>query len=161
MNPAPLDDRMADGLVDAMLHHGVTPADLRGITPEELEAVYSLTLDELAAGQVDEAFEHASLLVSNDPWDRRHHLVMALCLQQFGLYEAAARSYVHALAFDATDALATYRVGECLLAMGEPAQAREAFEDAVKLSWLDTAYEVVREAAQGQLDALNGPGGAA
>ncbi len=159
MNPASLDVRTADGLVDAMLHHGVTPADLRGITPDELEAVYSVTLEALAAGQVDEAFEHAALLVSNDPWDRRYHLVLGLCLQHFDLHETAARSYAHALALDATDALATYRIGECLLAMGELALAREALEDAVKLSWLDPAHDVVREAAQQQLDGLRGSGG--
>lgn len=159
MSQALPDMSTPEGLVEAMVHHGVTPAQIRGITPDELEAVYSVACEELEAGQLDEAFAHASLLVSNDPWDRRHHLVLALCLQQQGLHEAAARFYAQALALDATDALAAYRIGECLLAMDEPADAREAFEAAVKLSWLDQAHLPVREAALQRLDDLNGAKG--
>lgn len=156
MSQTLLDVSTTEGLVDAMLHHGVTPAAVRGITPDELEAVYSLAREELEAGQLDEAFEHASLLVSNDPWDRRYHLALALCLQQYGQHDSAARFYAQALAFDATDALATYRIGECLLAMGESVDAREAFEAAITLSWLDVSHEAVRLAAQQRLDDLNG-----
>lgn len=157
MSQALPDVSTPEGLVEAMVHHGVTPAQLRGITPDELEAVYSVTLEQLEAGQLDEALEHASLLVSNDPWDRRYHLALALCLQQYGQYDCAARFYAQALAFDATDALATYRIGECLLAMGDLSDAREAFEAAVKLSWLDGVHASVRQAAQQRLDDLNGP----
>lgn len=159
MSQTLLDVSTPEGLVDAMVHHGVTLAHVRGITPDELEAVYSVSLEELEAGQLDEAFEHASLLVTHDPWDRRYHLALALCLQQQGLHDAAARFYAQALALDATDALAAYRIGECLLAMQEFADAREAFESAVKLSWLDARHLAVREAAQQRLDDLNGAGG--
>ncbi len=158
MNPASLDVRTAEGLADAMVHHGVTLAHMRGMSPDELEAVYSVTLEELEAGELDEAFEHASLLVTHDPWDRRYHLALAHCLQQQGLHDAAARFYAQALALDATDPLATYRIGECLLAMNERVDAREAFVAAVQLSWLDVAHAAVREAAQRRLDDLGSEG---
>ncbi len=158
MNPASLDVRTAEGLADAMVHHGVTLAHMRGMSPDELEAVYSVTLEELEAGELDEAFEHASLLVTHDPWDRRYHLALAHCLQQQGLHDAAARFYAQALALDATDPLATYRIGECLLAMNERVDARDAFVAAVQLSWLDVAHAAVREAAQRRLDDLGSEG---
>ena len=156
MNPAPLDVSTMEGIVDALLNHGVTPADLRGITGDELEAVYRLAYAALDAGEVREAFEHASFLVCNDPWDRRFHVIAGVCLQQLGQLEAAYRSYTQALAFDATDATCTYRVGECLLAMGEAAGARSAFEAAVKLSWADLDQAPVRDAALQQLDQSSG-----
>jgi len=159
MNPAPFDVSTTDALVRAMVHQGLTLAQVRDISPDELEAVYAVLLEALEAGQLEEAFSHASLLVTHDPWDRRYHLVLAHCLQQQGLHEAAARFYAQALALDATDPVAAYRIGECLLAMDERVDAREAFEAAVQLSWLDVAHAHVREAAQRRLDDLTRAGG--
>ncbi len=156
MNPAPLDVSTPQGIVDALVSHGVTPADLRGITGEELEAVYRLAYACLKAGHVRQAFEHASFLVCNDPWDRRFHMIAGVCLQQLGQFDAAYRSYTQALAFDATDAICTYRVGECLLAMGDAADARSAFQAAVKLSWANPDQAPVRDAALQQLDQSSG-----
>lgn len=156
MNPAPIDVSTEQGIVDALISHGVTPADLRGITEEELEAVYRLAYGALDSGNVRQAFEHAAFLVCNDPWDPRFHVIAGVCLQQLGQFEAAYRSYTQALAFDATDAVSTYRVGECLLALGEAADAHSAFEAAVKLSWADPAHTSVREAALQQLDQSSG-----
>ncbi len=156
MDPAPLDVSTPQGIVDALVSHGVTPADLRGITGEELEAVYRLAYACLEVGHVRQAFEHASFLVCNEPWDRRFHVIAGACLQQLGQFEAAYRSYTQALAFDASDAAITFRVGECLLAMGEAADAHSAFEAAVTLSWADPAYTAVREAALHQLDQSSG-----
>lgn len=156
MNPASLDVSTTDGILDALISHGVTPADLRGITGEELEAVYRLAYDALEGGNVRQAFEQAAFLVGNDPWDRRFHVIAGVCLQQLGQFDAAYRSYTQALAFDATDAICTYRVGECLLAMGEASDAHSAFEAVVKLSWADPAYASVRDAALHQLDQSSG-----
>lgn len=156
MNPASLDVSTMEGILDALISHGVTPADLRGISGEELEAVYRQAYGALEAGHLGQAFEQAAFLVCNDPWDRRFHLMAGVCLQQLGQFEAAYRSYTQALAFDATDAICTYRVGECLLAMDEESAAHSAFEAAVKLSWADLAYVPVREAAQQQLDRASG-----
>lgn len=156
MNPAPLDVGTSEGIVDALIRHGVTPADLRGITEEELEAVYRLAYGALEAGNVRQAFEQASFLVCNDPWDRRFHMMAGVCLQQLAQFDAAYRSYAQALAFDATDAICTYRIGECLLALGETRDAHAAFEAAVKLSWADPAGILVREAALHQLDQSSG-----
>ncbi len=159
MNPAPFDVSTTDALVRAMVHQGLTLAQVRDISPDELEAVYAVLLEALEAGQLDEAFSHATLLVTHDPWDRRYHLALAHCLQQQGLHEAAARFYAQALALEATDPLATYRIGECLLAMDERADAREAFGAAIQLSWIQGEHAAVREAAQRRLDGLDGLGG--
>ena len=103
MNPAPFDVSTTDALVRAMVHQGLTLAQVRDISPDELEAVYAVLLEALEAGQLDEAFSHATLLVTHDPWDRRYHLALAHCLQQQGLHEAAARFYAQVAAKDGGD----------------------------------------------------------
>ncbi len=45
-------------------------------------------------------------------------------------FEAAIRSYSHAAAIDDTYAALQFRLGRCLLALGKPVEAREAFERA-------------------------------
>lgn len=156
MNPAPLDVSTAEGLVDALISQGKTLADLRGISPEELEVVHAAAYDALEAGNVRQAFEQAAFLVCQDPWDRRFHLIAAVCLQQLGQFDAAYRSYAQALLFEATDAVCLFRLAECLEAMGEQEDARQAYLDVVKLSWGGQDYADVREAAQARLDEWGG-----
>ena len=144
--------------LDAGLHNGRRPAQQAGITPEELEAVYALGYADLQAGRLEEALERMAFLVQQDPWERRFHIAFAYCLQRAGQWESAGRFYAQALLMDATDAGCAVRAGECLEAMGALDEAREAYEAAVKLSWLDTAHAPAREDAQAGLDRLSDVG---
>lgn len=147
-----------DGFREAILHHGVTLAQIQGISEEELESIYSLAGREMEQGRYEEALDRMVFLVQHNPWERRYLFSFALCLQHVGDFEAAARFYGEALLFDATDATCAYRIGECLGATGELADAREAFETAVQLSWLDAQGSEVREQAERRLDELTGLG---
>jgi type III secretion system low calcium response chaperone LcrH/SycD len=158
MEPDRIDVSTPEGQPDAVLHHGLTPARLAGITPQELEAVYALGYDDLQAGRLGEACERMAFLVQQDPWERRYHLAFAYCLQQAGQWESAGRFYAQALLMDATDAACAVRTGECLEAMGALDEAREAYEAAVKLSWLESTHAPAREDAQAGLDRLSGAG---
>lgn len=144
-----------EGLLDAVVNHGVSPAMLYGITPEHLEAIYSLCYEDLTAGRFEEGLDRASFLVRNEPWDRRFHLAFAFALQSLGQYESAGQFYAQAFEMDATDAVCALRIGECLGALNELDEAREAFEAAVKLSWLGADLVEVREKAQAYLDLLS------
>ena len=158
MEPDLIDVSTPEGQLDAVLHHGLTPAQLAGITPEELEAVYALGYADLQAGRLDEALERMAFLVQQDPWERRYHIGFAYCLQQAGQWESAGRFYAQALLMDATDAGCAVRAAECLEAMGALEEAREAYEAAVKLSWLDTTHAPARAVAQAGLDRLSAAG---
>ncbi len=146
------------GVVDALLFHGVKPAVLNGVTDEQLSAAYGRAYAAISDKRYEEALEDAVFLVTNDPWSRHHHLALACCLQHLGQHESAGRFYAQAFLMDATDAMCVYRLGECLGALGDLPEAREAFESAVKLSWLDPEQAVVREQAQARLDQLVGMG---
>ena len=158
MEPDLIDVSTPEGQLYAVLHHGLTPAQLAGITPEELEAVYALGYADLQAGRLEEALERMAFLVQQDPWERRYHIAFAYCLQQAGQWESAGRFYAQALLMDATDAGCAVRAAECLEAMGALDEAREAYEAAVKLSWLDTIHAPARAEAQAGLDRLSAAG---
>ncbi len=143
---------------DAFLFHGVTPAQMAGITDEQMQAIEFLASDDHAAGRYAEALERWSFLVQHDPWERRYQVGLAHTLQQLGQWESAGRFFAQALLTDATDALCAYRAGECLGAMGDLEAAREAFETAIQLSWLSPAHAEVREAARARLDQVAAEG---
>ncbi|MBL0422962.1 hypothetical protein JI739_21680 [Ramlibacter sp. AW1] len=158
MNAQQLDISTPEGRLDAFLYHGVTPAQVAGITGEQLEAIELLAGGDHAAGRYDEAMERWAFLVQHDPWERRYQVGLAHTLQQLGQWEAAGRFFAQALVSDATDALCAYRAGECLGAMGDLDAARDAFETAIKLSWLSPAHAEVRDAAQARLDQVTAEG---
>jgi type III secretion system low calcium response chaperone LcrH/SycD len=153
-----LDISTPEGMADAMLHHGITLADTHGISADDLEAVYSKAYEDIEAGRFDEALEGMAFLTQHDPWESRYQFSFALCLHNLGDYQSAGHHYAQALLMDATNAVCSFRMGECLGALGQLAEAREAFESTVALSYLKTEYADVRDLAQQRLDALTGLG---
>jgi len=158
MDPVRLDVSTPEGRLDAVLHHGATPATLAGIDRQELEAVYALGHADLEAGRIEAACERMAFLAQHDPWERRYLFAFAHCLQQLGEWESAGRFYAQALLMDATDAECALRAAQCLEAMGSLDEAREAYDAAIRLSWLDEGYAPSREAAQAGLDRVAAAG---
>lgn len=154
MSTRQLDVSTARGFVEAVAGHGVTLAHLHGIADDELEAVYALSCSDLREGRTAQAAEQLAQLVEFAPGDKRFLVAYATALHRMCQYELAAKFFGYAMLMEATDALCALRIGECLAAQSQWLEARDAFEAAVKLSWLDPKYEAVRAAAQVRLDQL-------
>ncbi|MBB6558549.1 type III secretion system low calcium response chaperone LcrH/SycD [Acidovorax soli] len=160
MSPSPdattVDLSTPDGIADAFINHGVTLASVKGITDDDLEAVYAEAYGHLAEGRAQEAVEDLMLLVTHDPWEPRFQFAYALAQQLLGQHEAAAQHYAQALLMDATNAGCILRLGECMEAMGNLQEAEEAYRSCIQLSYLDPEYHLVRAHAQARLSSLNG-----
>lgn len=154
MSTRQLDVTTGRGFVEALTGHGVTRADLHGITKDELEAVHALACEDLREGRTAQAVERLAQLVQFAPDDRRYLVAYATGLHRMRHHELAAKFFGYAMLMEATDALCALRIGECLAAQSQWAESRDALEAAVKLSWLDPKYEAVRAAAQVRLDQL-------
>jgi type III secretion system low calcium response chaperone LcrH/SycD len=150
-----LDIGTPEGLMDAYLNHGATRASVQGITAEELEAVYAQALEALDEASLDDALQDLVFLVIHQPMDNRFQYSLGFCLQCLGDHTAAAGHYTYAMTLDATDALCALRMGECLLAMDDTVAARDGFEAAIQLSYLNSDDDDVRAQAQALLDTLN------
>jgi type III secretion system low calcium response chaperone LcrH/SycD len=141
-------------LAQALFKYGATPADLEGVTQDELEATYHVTYELMMSQQYDQAVEYAELLVRLDPGEHRFLFAFALCLQHLDEFESAANFYAQALVLRADDAVCAFRIGECMVALEDLDNARTAFEMCVQLSWLSPDYAEVRELSQQRLDTL-------
>lgn len=126
----------------------VGPEGLDLLDETQLAGCYERVRQQLDDKAYAEALDDAFRLVHSEPWERAYHLTLASCLQHLDQFESAARFYGLALLLDATDAHCAYRIGECLDALDHHDDAREAFESAIKLSWLDAAYAEVRRQAE-------------
>jgi tetratricopeptide (TPR) repeat protein len=147
---------------------GLTEADLQGLLKDlgtDVRTTPALPTAELArlrervqasleAQCFEAAVEDAQVLVDNDPLNRHDLLALAQGLHHLGQYAGASRFYLIALVLDATDAQCIYRIGECLGALGYLSEARDAFESAIQLSWIDPGYAAVRDHARQRLDEL-------
>lgn len=149
-----LDLSTVHGLTEALFEHAITPASMKGISDDELEALYAIAHEQLIQGRAKEALDDLVLLVTHNPWDTRFQIAFALALQTLGEYETAARHYGQAFLMDATDAGCALRMGECLMSMDQTTEAAEAFRASIALSFLNPQFDVVREHAERHLDHL-------
>ncbi|KQO19573.1 tetratricopeptide repeat protein [Acidovorax sp. Leaf78] len=145
-----------EGIADAFVNHGVTLASAKGISDDDLEALYAVAYEHLAEGRAQDAVEDLLLLVTHDAWEPRFQFAYALALQMLGHHEAAAQHYAQALLMDATNAGCILRLGECMEAMGNAQEAEEAFRACIQLSYLSPEHHLVRAHAQARLSSLTG-----
>lgn len=141
--------------IDALLRDGTSPAVLKGIPSQALEAVYAECYDDLTQGRFEPGLERAAWLLRQEPWDRRFHMAYAYALHQLGQYETAGRFYTLAFEMDLSDPVCALRLGECLAGLEDLDGAHEMFEVAVLLSWGSPDHEPWRELAQDYLDRLS------
>ena len=143
----------------AMSHLDLAPDAQDRLTPAEREAMYERVVAAIEAGDHESALDDALALVAAEPWERQYLLALATCLHHVALYEQAVQIYGLAYLLDATDALCAYRMGECLGALHELDDARDAFESSIRLCALDALrYSQVRQQAEHRLQELSGLG---
>eukprot|EP01036_Dinobryon_divergens_P011385 gene11385-15318_t len=138
----------------AMLEHGVTLADLRGISGDELDALYQIAHADYTAGQYLSALAVALQLVQHSPIEARYQFLYALCLQQVGQPKSALNHYAVAWALDRTNAALTFHMGECHAALGDLEAATDAFEASFELGRLHPDWRELQDLAEENIRSL-------
>lgn len=106
---------------------GSTIGDVLGITKEQKAALLSLGCRLLQVGQTDKAIDVLMRLNMLDPLEERAYYALGVACQTKGELNKAAQMYIQFLALDATNPIGYLRLGECLLAAKEYAEAHGAF----------------------------------
>jgi len=114
--------------------HEVSLGELRGIAPRDYEALYATAVELCDAERFRDALPIAVSLAAHEPRDARFLFIAASCMQRLDLLKPAAAMFA-LCALSGDNPPAIYRMGECLVAMGEIEPAREA---------LDSAHEMCR-----------------
>jgi tetratricopeptide (TPR) repeat protein len=123
------------------------PAEAAEPTGEQLEAVY-----ETARKLCDEEnFQFAAALslhlFSYKPVDPRFGFLAGTCMQRLGMNGSAVKFFCFALVSGGDHPAALFRLGECLLALGDRVNAEKAFDAALDVSRHDAdAHEIQTQA---------------
>jgi tetratricopeptide (TPR) repeat protein len=118
-------------------------------TPEQAEAVYQTACRLCDEGNFRFATALALHLVAFNSGDPRFNFMAGTCMQRLGLPGDAGRFFCMTLIHGGDNPAALYRLGECLLALGDKENAGKALEAAI-----DVAREV-KEGLEVQAYALS------
>lgn len=113
-----------------LLEDGMTTvAELRGITHEELETVYSLAHDYYRTGRYDEAETLFRALTMLDHLNEKYLMGLGAVHQVKKHWDEALKAYALVSGtFDIKNVKAPYYAAECFLAKGDRVNAKAAIE---------------------------------
>lgn len=131
--------------------HGGSIAEVRGITPEELEAVYAIAYAEFGQKHYDKSETLFRFLCTFDHRVAKYWLGLGATRQEMQQWQPAMMAYVMAGMFDAQDPLPALQTGDCLLALGNFAKAETSLKDAVHRASQDPKYGKLKERAEALL----------
>lgn len=132
-----------------------TLGEQAGLTSQDLELVYQSGSSKYHAGMPAEAIVDFTYLVMHQPWDRRFHFALGSCLHWLGEYEHALTFYGYALAMDACNPNASFRIAQCFMSLDDDTSAIEALQMAISQSYSKAEHHFVRKQAQQLLSAIN------
>lgn len=110
---------------------GETIAQVKGLTRQDLELLYAYGFKFLAnrdAERAEDVFAHLCLI---DPLQAKNHYCLGVVHQIKQQWDIAIDDFSRFCALDATNPEGYLRIGECLTAKGERAEARDAYEVAL------------------------------
>jgi Flp pilus assembly protein TadD len=119
-------DERSRHLID-VTRDGLALGDVLGVSKEQKTALLDLGCRLLQLGQTDKAVDVLMRLNQLDPLEERAMYALGVACQTRGELQKAAQMYLQFLALDATNPMGYLRLGECLLAAKEYAEAHAAF----------------------------------
>lgn len=144
-----------ESMTKQILERAATLSDLKGITPEELEAVYTLGFNLYRVGRYDDAQKIFEFLVLFDHLNAKYWLAMGALYQSKKDYPKAVKCYALSSLLDLKNPKAQYHAAECFLALGDRVNAESSlaalFEYAPKDTVVGRDYRRKAEELSAQL----------
>ena len=118
MNLTPEQDKLLDEAVKAFAEMG-TIREARGITDEEMEAIYAMGVNFYKAGSYDNAEKVFRCLVLFDHSNARDWAGFGALMQARRKFDEAIKAYQYGMFLDIENPRCVYYLAECFLAKGE------------------------------------------
>ncbi|MEL7390062.1 MAG: hypothetical protein AAFN76_09800 [Pseudomonadota bacterium] len=124
---------LSDHVLGHALREGISPHIALGLSGEHLDALFTIGLHAMQAGEIAKAQIVFQKLVTLKSIDERYWYALGTSMQMQDRVAEAARAYIIALGLKATDVEGYLRLGECLLAAKEVNEALACFQMASSL----------------------------
>ena len=115
------------------LKEGGTYAQLKGITADECEALYSMGYGMYEEGRYTDALKVLSYLVALNHTEHRYLTALGATAQALGKYEDALQQYMAATLLDPLEPAPVYHSAQCLMEMRQYSAALESCNLAISM----------------------------
>ncbi|ENA3448551.1 CesD/SycD/LcrH family type III secretion system chaperone [Yersinia enterocolitica] len=119
----------------------------QSVNPQEMHARYARGYRAWLEDDYVAAMEDFSWLTLYFPLEPQFHLALAGAMQMQQEFTLALSAYACALLLEAQDPEPVYQMAVCLLALDKGADAREALQTAIEMSYLSQEYAPTAEKA--------------
>jgi tetratricopeptide (TPR) repeat protein len=101
-------------VLESAVRSNISPGELRNLTAEDYAFLYATAQSLVAAKDFRRALAVALAIVTHQGREAKYSYLAGTCLHQLALLEQAATMYNLALQQDPSNAMAAYRLGQCL-----------------------------------------------
>ncbi|WP_211826479.1 SycD/LcrH family type III secretion system chaperone [Kistimonas asteriae] len=143
-----------EGMLSDFLSRGGTFKDLKDMSEDSMEAIYSVAYNLYEGGKYDDAIKVFQFLCFYDHYCKKYFLGLGACLLMQKEYDRAIEVFGYVCAIDTTDPQAMLYIGDCHLAAGDSEAACVAYQAAVDWAGDQAQWQDEKQRAQGILDSL-------
>jgi type III secretion system low calcium response chaperone LcrH/SycD len=141
-------------LLDHLVKDGGVLRDLRGITKEQMEAIYSVAYNLYRAGKHEEAEKVFRFLCFFDHLEKKFWMGLGASQQALKKYGPAIDAYSYASILDIHDPRPPLQAADCYIAMGNQEKAESALTAAIEFSGSQPQMKAFKERATTLLNLL-------
>ncbi|MGI9275660.1 MAG: SycD/LcrH family type III secretion system chaperone [Endozoicomonas sp.] len=134
---------------------GGTFKDLKNMSDDAMEAIYSVAYNLYQGGKYEEAQKVFQFLCFYDHFNRKYFMGLGACQQMMKEYENAIEVFTFATVLDTDDPRPMIYIGDCHLAMGDKEKARMSYETAIEWAGTGSDYEEDKLRAENMIENLS------
>ena len=157
MNNEDLDGYEGAETEDMLLNffgEGGTFKDLKNLSDDAMEAIYSLAYNLYQSGKYEEAKKIFQFLCFYDHFNRKYYLGLGACQQMQKQYDSAIEIFSFATLLDSDDPRAMMYIGDCHMAKGDKEKAQISYETCIEWAGDSAEYAKDLERAKNMLENL-------
>ena len=148
-----INPEVIETMAQELFENKSTIAALRGLSEDELEAIYALGFNAYGQGKYRDAAQTFSMLAVYNHFEPKYHKGLGACCQMMQMFAEAIQSYGAALVLAPLDVDPKLHIAECLIAIGEIDDAKEMLGYVLE-EVEDIAESPIRDRANILLNAL-------
>ncbi|MFK0570976.1 SycD/LcrH family type III secretion system chaperone [Endozoicomonas sp.] len=133
---------------------GGTFKDLKNMSDDAMEAIYSVAYNLYQGGKYEEAQKIFQFLCFYDHFNRKYFLGLGACQQMQKQYDNAIEIFSFATILDSDDPRPMIYIGDCHMAKGDKEKAQVAYETSIEWASDGSEYAQDVERARNMLENL-------
>ncbi len=147
-------EELAD-MITNFLNNGKTLKDMKGLTDENMEAIYGVAYQFYNSGNFEQAVKVFQFLCYFDHLEKKFWMGLGATRQMLKKYSEAIDAYSFAALLDVNDPRPPLQAADCHMALGNRDAAISGLTAAIEWSGDNPQYQTVKERATALLELLN------